>query len=78
MVGKAPTVTWARQGAVIGVSAALGWFPSWTFSGILAPFGLICVGLGWKSEPRRWVVWFALVVNAVVLIASALIWLISS
>jgi hypothetical protein len=70
-------VTWARQGAFIGVVAAVVWLPSWTFSGIVAPFGLICIGVGWKSEPRRWVCWLGLVVNAVLLIGTAVVWLTS-
>ena len=65
------------MGAFIGGVAALTWLPSWTFSGILTPVGLICVAAGWNSERRRWLLWVALLLNALLLIATALVWLTS-
>jgi hypothetical protein len=66
---------WAFNGAFIGAVAAFAWVPSWTFSAVLTPIGLICVALGWTSERRRWLLWAALLLNVVVLAGTALIWL---
>ena len=60
---------------MIAVAAALAWVPSWTASGFLTPLGLLCVAAGWRSAPRRWLLWLGLVFNALVLAATAALWL---
>lgn len=60
---------------MVGAFAALLWLPSWSLSGFLAPVGLVCVAAGWPSAPRRWLLWLAFGLNAVVLAATLLVWL---
>jgi hypothetical protein len=62
-------------GALIGGVAVLSLLPSWYVSGVLTPVDLIYVALGWNSEPRRWLLWVALVLNAAALIATTVVWL---
>jgi hypothetical protein len=66
---------WAGLAALIGTFSLLMWYPSWSLSGFLAPIGLLCVAAGRKSAPRRWLLWLALLLNGVLLLVTALIWL---
>ena len=71
---SAPPRPWAGLGAFVGAVGVLMWLPSWGFSGFLAPVGLLCVAVGWRSAPRRWLLWLASVLNTVMLAATALVW----
>jgi hypothetical protein len=65
---------WAGVAAFTGVFGLIMWLPSWTLSGLLGAFGLACVATGWKSAPRRWLLWLALAINGVLVVATALAW----
>jgi hypothetical protein len=65
---------WAGLGAFVGAAGTLMWLPSWSFSGFLGVIGLVCVAIGWRSAPRRWLLWVASVLNTVLLVATAVVW----
>ena len=58
----------------MGGYGLVGWLPSWTFTGLLAPVGLALVAAGWRSAPRRWLVWLALAQNTLLLAATIWAW----
>jgi hypothetical protein len=65
---------WAGIAALIGAFGLLMWLPSWSLSGVVAPLGLASIAAGWRSAPRRWLLWLALAANAVLLVATAVAW----
>jgi hypothetical protein len=73
-VGRAAP-PWAAVAAVLGVVGLLLWLPSWSFSGFLAPIGLLCVVVGWRSARRWWLPWLALALNALLLVVTVSWWL---
>ena len=64
---------WAGLAAFVAGLAVLAWYPTGGLSGFIAPGGLACVAAGWRSSPRRWLLWLALVANVYVLIESMLV-----
>jgi len=64
---------WAGFAAFVAVVATLAWIPSGGLSGFVTPIGVACVVAGWRSAPRRWLLWLALVVNVYVLIETVLV-----
>lgn len=69
------TPPWAAVAAGIGLLGLLLWLPSWSFSGFLAPVGLLCVVAGWRSARRPWLPWLALALNALLLVVTVWWWL---
>ena len=64
---------WAGLAVLVAVLATLAWVPTGGLSGFIAPVGLAFVAAGWRSSPRRWLLWLALVGNAYILINSVLV-----
>jgi hypothetical protein len=66
---------WAALSALVGAVGLLMWLPSWSLAGVVAPVGMILAALGWRSAPRRWLLWLAFVLNGLLLLVTALAWI---
>jgi protein-S-isoprenylcysteine O-methyltransferase Ste14 len=72
---KRATPPWEALAAVIGAFGLLLWLPSWSFSGLLAPVGLLCAVRGRRSVRRRWLLWLAVALNVLLLAVTVWWWL---